>query len=331
MTKYEAVPTAIAVTTPLKSPAPKGKSIIFMTQGAVPGVVTMGKGEKQAADAIGWNYSEINYDLSNPGTLQSALSTALVKHPTVVSITGADPTQIPASTVSAYAAAGIPIIVSTAASVTNGETFQGNAGGPESYKAAAQAVAAWFVADSKGKGNVVVANVQGVTILKTWTDAFTDQVKALCPACGVKVVPIPIAQAQAGGEPSLVVSSLRQNPSYKYVMFDDGNFSSGINSALSAAGLTDVKVGGSDFQPEQAEALRTGKQSVWTGECLLCIGYTNVDLALRWLEKSSIAEDSNPQPTQLLTKANIGTQNSFLQPADALAQYEKLWQVATTN
>lgn len=326
--KFATTPKVLPVTTPLKSPPPNGKSLIFLTQGNVPGVVKLGEGERAAAAAIGWKFSEINYDQSNPATLQSALRTALLKTPTVVSVTGTDPSQIGASTLSAYAAAGIPIVDSTASNVTLTKTIIGDPGGDKTYVTYAQAAAAWFVVDSKGKGKALIANVQGITILKTYADAFVAEVETLCPACSAKIVPIPIASALGGQEQGLVVSALRSNSGYKYVFYDDGDFAIGINAALSAAALSDVKVGGSDFQPEQAKALGGGTQAMWTGENLLNIGYTAVDVALRWVEGMPTDEDSNPQPTQLVTKDKIGSMTEFGQPADALAQWKTLWQVS---
>ncbi len=328
LTQFENTPTAIPVTTPLKTPAPKGKTLIFLTQGNVPGVVKLGDGEKAAAAAIGWNFSEINYDQSNPASLQSALSTALVKHPTVVSLTGTDPSQIGASTLAAYGKAGVPIVDSTASGVTLTKTIIGDPAGDPTYQNYAKVAAAWFVVDSGGKGKALVANVQGITILKTYANAFVSEVKQLCPGCSAKIVPVPIASALGGQEQPLVVSSLRSNPSYKYVFYDDGDFAIGINSALSAAGLTGIKVGGSDFQPEQAKALSSGTQAAWTGENLVNTGYTAVDVALRWVEGMPTTEDANPQPTQLLTKDKIGGLVDFQQPGDALSQWKKLWQVS---
>lgn len=325
--QFANAPTAIPVTTPLKTPAPKGKTLIFLTQGNVPGVVKLGDGEKAAAAAIGWNFSEINYDQSNPATLQSALNTALIEHPTVVSLTGTDPAQIGAATLAAYAAAGVPIVDSTASGVTLTKTIIGDPGGDSTYHNYAKLAAAWFVVASQGKGKALLANVQGITILKTYADAFVSEVNQLCSSCSVKVVPVPIASALGGQEQSLVVSALRSNPGYTYVFYDDGDFAIGINSALSAAGMTGIKIGGSDFQPQEAQALRAGTQSVWTGENLLDIGYTVVDVALRWVEGMSTTEDANPQPTQLLTKSNIGNMTDYQQPTNALDQWKKLWGV----
>jgi ribose transport system substrate-binding protein len=323
-------PTAIPVTTPLKSAPPKGKTLIFLTQDNVPGVVKLGQGEQQAAAAVGWNFSEVNYDQSNPASLQSALSTALIKHPTAVSITGTDPAQIGASTLAKYAAAGIPVIDSTAAGVTLTKTLLGVPGGPQSYVAAAQAAAAWFVVNSGGTGKALVATVSGLTILTVYANAFVAEVHSLCPtSCAAKTVPVPIASAVGGEEPGVVVAALRSNPDYKYLFFDDGDFGIGINSALASAGITGVKIGGEDFQAQEAAALKAGTQSVWTGENLLDIGYTVVDVALRYVEGMPITEDSSPQPIELMTQANIGEQTAFNQPANALRQWETLWHVSS--
>jgi ribose transport system substrate-binding protein len=328
--KYASTPAGIPVTTPLRSVPPKGKTLIFLTQDNVPGVVKLGQGEQQAAAAIGWKFSEVNYDQSNPATLQSALSTALIKHPTVVSITGTDPSEIGASTLHAYAAAGIPIVDSTAAGVTVTKTLLGDPGGPESYTASAQAAAAWFVADSGGTGKALVATVSGITILGVYASAFAAEVKTLCPSsCSAKIVPVPVASAVGGQEPGLVVAALRSNPEYKYLFFDDGDFGIGINSALSSAGITGVKIGGGDFQPQEAAALKAGTQSMWTGENLVDIGYTAVDVALRYVEGMPITQDSNPQPVELMTQSNIGNATDFQQPANALQQWETLWHVSS--
>lgn len=331
LSQYSSAPTAIPVTTPLATKPAKGK-LIFLTQGAVPGVVKLGDGEQAAAAAAGWSFSTINYDQANPASLNSALQTALAEHPTAVSETGALPSEVSTSVLAAYRAAKIPIIVSTVASTaTNDPYVLGNAGGPASYAAAAKAVAAWFVADSEGTGRAVVADVPALTVLADWTASFKSEVATLCSACSVQVLTVSLSSAEDGQEASEAVSTLRRNPSYKYLFFDDGDFGIGINAALSSAGLSDIKIGGSDFQPQEATALRAGEQSAWTGENLLDIGYTNVDIALRSAEHMSVAADSNPQPTELFTKANIGNLNGFAQPANALQSWEALWKVSAAS
>ena len=86
-TKALAMPTSITQTTPLPSKAPSGKSIIFVSNGLA-ATERIATGVHEAADAIGWSYSEIHFDAANPATLESALLTALAKKPSAVAEAG---------------------------------------------------------------------------------------------------------------------------------------------------------------------------------------------------------------------------------------------------
>jgi ribose transport system substrate-binding protein len=301
--------------------------MIFLTQSNVPAVVTLGEGVKQAATAVGWNFSQINYDPADPATLQQALSTALIKHPTAISMSGTDPSQIGASMLAAYSKAHIPIIDSSSAIAKLAAPVIGNVGGGATYQQYAKALAAWFVVDSGGKGKAILASTQGLAIFKTYADAFVAEVKTLCSACDAKLIPVPFAAAAGGQTNQRAISALRSNPGYKYLIYDNGGFATGINSAFAAAGLNDVKVGGSDFHEEQATALASGKQAAWTGLNMHENGYTIMDIALRYVEGMPIDQDNSVQPTQIVTKANIGKMSVFDQPSDSLAQWKKLWHV----
>lgn len=324
--RYDAAPTQIPVRTPLNSPAPGGKTVVALINGNVPAAVELFSGVKAAAAAVGWKYIHVDYDQSNPATLASGLATALIKHPAVVVLSGTDPKTLSASTISAYTAAKVPLVaLEQTGATSNGTVLVSNA--DASFGAQAQALAAWFVVDSKGEGKALVASVQGVPGLQKFSSSFVRDVHALCSTCSAKIVPVPIASALGGQEPSTVVSALRSNSGYKYVFFDDGSFASGIDAAVSSAGLTGVKVGGQDFQPAQAQALRGRTEAVWTGENVVAIGYIAIDMALRHLEGMSVAEDSSAQGTQLMTSSNIGSVTDFSKPADALEQWRKLWKV----
>jgi ribose transport system substrate-binding protein len=330
--KFSKAPTSIQITEPLKAAPAKGKTFIYLAQNNVPTAVTTSTAIRTATEAIGWKFSQLNFDQANPASIQSALSTALIKHPTAVGMIGVDPTQVGVSTVKSYESGGVALVFGNISQPgwSFGKAIIGSTGGDTSYANYANALAAWFAIDSGGKGKAVLASTQGISILKTFSDAFVADTKKFCPGCSVKVVPVPIASALGGQTNQLIVSNLRSNPSYKYVFYDDGPFSDGINSALSGAGLTGIKVGGNDINPEQAGALAAGTQYAWTGMTQTNIGYTMVDTALRWLQGMSLtADNNNPQPTQLLTKANVaGTRTVFDKPANALDQWKKLWHVS---
>ena len=325
LTRFTAAPKTIPVTTPLTSKPPAGKSLVVLTPAGVPNAQVWSQGIKAAEDAIGWHYQSLSYDQSNPATLNSALNTALIKNASATAVLGISPSQVAPSTIAAYKNHGVPIIISYATGVTRTSTVL-PANADKSYAAAAAALASWFVVDSHGKGKALIANVQGPPALKTFANDLVARIRSTCSSCAAKVVPIPIGTALSGGSPQLVVSSLRANSAYKYVLYDEGSFASGITSALASAGLNGIKVGGSDYTKEQAAAVGNHTQAAWTALNAKNVGYTAVDVALRYLEHLPLTEDSTAQPTQLITRDNIsGTSTPFNEPTNALAQWKKLW------
>ena len=327
--QYSAPPDKIAQTVPVPKAPPKGKTIVFIGQGSDPAVETIGQGIKAAAQAVGWNYAEIDFTPGNPASLASAMTSALAKHPVAVSAVGQDPGTFEHSVVAAYAKAGVPIIISNASTFASSKVFVGDPGGVSSYQLAGKVLGAWVVADSKGKANVIAAHQPVYPALNAWLTGFQQEVSATCPGCHVKVLNSTVAQGVNGQESSAVVADLRRSPGYTYVMWDDGAWASGFTSALSAAGLTGIKVGGSDFTAEQAAALKNGTQAVWTGFNVKEVGYGVVDQAVRYVENVPVTSNDNTLPTELITKNNVGNQTTFVAPADALQQYEKLWKVSS--
>lgn len=331
--QFHAAPKQIPQTVPLPSKPPTGKTLAFLVQQGVSSNALIGNAEKAAVQALGWKYVEIPYDGSNPATLQAAFATALSRHANVVTLTAIPTSLFGKSTISNYQRAGVPIVVGAEAPVpppNNPVVQTGDADGPATFQQAAKVVAAWFVADSGGEGNAVVESVPSLSVIPPWVNEFKSEVHALCPKlCGVQVVNATLTQATSPGQNgTLVTSALRRNPSYKYLLFSDATFASGINAALSSAGLTDIKVGGSDYQSEQAAALRSHTQAAWTGVSLQNLAYGNVDYAVRAVMHAPLTSNNDQLPIELMTPSNIGNQTTFNQPPDSLQQYEKIWHVA---
>jgi ribose transport system substrate-binding protein len=332
--KFNKPPATIGQTVPLPKAPPAGKTLAFLVQEGVPSNALIGQAEGAAAKAIGWKYIEIPYDGSNPATLQSAFNSALIQHATAVTLTAIPTSVFGTSIVAAYQRAGVPIIVGAEAPVPPpSKEIYGDADGPTTFAQAAKVVAAWFVADSGGQGKAVIENVSSLTVIPIWVDAFQAEVKALCPKlCAVKVVNATLTEAVSPGQNgSLLATALERSPGYKYLLFSDATFASGINSALASAGLTGIKIGGSDFQVEQAAALRSHTQAAWTGVSLQQLAYGDVDYALRAVEGVPLTTNNNTLPIELMTSANIGNQTTFNQPANSLQQYEKIWKVPVTQ
>jgi ribose transport system substrate-binding protein len=328
LAKYLKPPTQITQTVALPSAPPKGKSLIYLVQASVPTTIAIGKAAGAAAKAVGWKFSEISYDPANPATLQTAFATALLKHPTAVGVTGIDPSDY-ASTLANYKKAGVPIIVTSGVPIAITKPLIGLV--DDSRADEAEALASWFATDSDGTGQALLAHVTGFPSLDAVVADFSTDVKTLCPGCKVNFVDVPISEVEQGQESGLVVSALRSNPNDKYLIFDDGDFATGINSALSAANLTGIKIAGLNMQPDEASALRAGTQSAWTADNNSLTGYDIVDLAVRSAEGVPETTNDETEATQLMTPSNIGSISVWNQPTDALQQYEKLWKVSTTG
>jgi ABC-type sugar transport system substrate-binding protein len=97
---------------------------------------------------------------------------------------------------------------------------------------------------------------------------------------------------------------------------------------MSAAGITGVTVGGALATAENEQAILNGTETAFTTYNSSYIGWQTVDVALRLLEKMTIPPYDNGVPTQLVTKATVGTPaDSATAPANYPQQFGKLWGV----
>jgi hypothetical protein len=73
---------------------------------------------------------------------------------------------------------------------------------------------------------------------------------------------VTLAQLSSGKVAGLVATVARANSSYKYLFFDSGDFAIGVPSALSAAGVHGLSIGGRELVPDGAAALKTTRVSL---------------------------------------------------------------------
>ena len=323
---YKTLPTTINITTPLKSAPPAGKTIVMLGTNNPSNVIVQQEMAKLAKDAK-WNFSVVSYDPANPGTFTSAETTALAKHPQYLVEAGL---PLTASQIAMAKSAGAKWILDSVypVNVTPPVIAQSDAYSQDALMG--KIVADYFVSDSGGKGNAVIEHVPAYPILDGFTTGFANEVKAQCPGCKMSTSNITIPDLVAGKVPSDLVSALRSNPSANYLVFDDGPFADGITSALSAAGLNGkVKVIGEAADTAGIAALKTGQEAAWTGFDPGYESYENMDIAFRDTEGMPIPlSQEAQQPTQLLTKDTIGSTTNWSAPADAEAQWLKLWHLS---
>lgn len=326
-----ATPAAITQTTPLTTKPAKG-SIVFLDNGE-PDTEVIANGTKEAAQAAGWTYSSITYDASSPATLQQAFLNALAKHPTVVTEAGNPQSQFGATVLSRYKAAGVAIIPTSTSPVTENAVIPvSDANIPNGYatnKAMAEVLAAWFVKDSKGKGKALIPNITAYPTLQGVVDGFKEETKKLCPGCTVNSIPISLSEVTGGTVVSTAVSAVQRTGS-NYLIFDNGEFGTGAETALKTAGLSNVVVSGLSPQPSQIAALKNGAHEAWMNQGFQYVGWATLDLAFRLQQKLPLTTNDATQPVQLVTSQNaksVSEQVNIPIPADGLTSFKKLWKV----
>lgn len=323
---YNSMPTTINITTPLKSAPPAGKTIVMLGTNN-PSNVIIQQGLQKLAQMAHWNYSLVSYDPANPGTFTQAETTALAKHPQYLVEAGL---PLTASQLAMAKSAGAKWILDSVYPVSVTDPVIGQVDAYAQDALMGKIVADYFISDSGGKGNAIIEHVPAYPILDGFTTGFANEVKAQCPGCKTSTTNITIPELTAGTVPSTLVSALRSNPSANYLVFDDGPFADGITSAVSAAGLSGkVKIIGEAADQAGVAALKTGQEAAWTGFDPGYQAYEDMDIAFRNAEGMPIPVALEAeQPTQLLTKATIGSTTNWSAPSDAQTQFLKIWHIS---
>lgn len=323
--KYTVAPSKITQTAKLSGPVPTGKKIVFVNSG-LPATQLIAGGVREAAGALGYDYSSVSYDGGNPATLQAALRTALSSRPDAVIVAGNPPATFGKATVQAYRDAGVPLVVGSVCPVEAKAPIVAGAAGCELEEATGRAFADWFIADSGGKGKALFVNVKAIPSLAAFVKAFSAETSAKCSGCTVDVLEATLNQVSENQIVSSAVNKLRTDPTYDYLFFDNAQWSKGILPALKAAGMGNVKVGGRSLDEGALNALHGGKQAAWTALAYNVIGYGNMDAALRAIAKEPPAVVV--PPFQIVTPENSKDVTApYRYPTDALQQYLKVWKV----
>lgn len=320
-------PTAILQDVPLSEAGPRDGSVIFLDNGNASTAEIWG-GVKEAAESGRWSFSTIPYKSNDPSTLQAAFMTALQKKPTGVILAGESPSTWSASVIDAYAAAGVPIIAGSTCPVEDDGTVHPGSGTCEQNPRTGKALADWVVADAGGQPiQVLMQSMPQYNVYIGFRDAFQQELTRLCPECSATVQETTLAQFGAGQIPSAFVNTLRSNPDYDYVVFDNGAWAQGFIPAMNAAGLADrVKVIGNGINGDVLSQLQAGTIAAWSANAYRLYGYGSFDSLLRVLTGSPGMEENSAVPFQLVTPESAqGLTLPYEAPADALEQYRTLW------
>ena len=328
---YQAAPTKIPQKVPLKAKPPTGINLVYFNQGT-PSQTATGQAIKDQMPALGWTYSEVIWQASNAASVESAINAALARDADVIIAPSLVPELLSNSTKQTLLAAKVPVIVGQICPTTplQPPLFPG-AGMCANEVPVARALANWFVADSNGKGKMVLESMPQFAIFVKFREELLKEVARICTACEVEVQEVTFAQYSSNQIPAILVNKLRANPDFTYLFFDYGQWSRGILSALDSANLlSTTKVGGRTVDAGTLQALKDGQEVAWTASGFSNVGLGHLDAALRVITKSSGISLDAAYPLQLLTNVNAKTAPDpyLMVPADSVAQYHKLWKIS---
>jgi ABC-type sugar transport system substrate-binding protein len=324
---YDELPTRLpAGYTPLKQ-APKQGTVIHIV-GPLPSEQTVAGAEQQAVEAAGWTYKAMQFN-GSVADLNTKFTEAINDKPNMITLLGWPVADLKGP-LAAAKKAGIVVVfgdVSDAAQSDPG--LAAVTGGVPTYTLIGELNAYEFMRDSGCKGSAALFNLSAYPILKIGADAFISTVKAHCPACSVGYGEIQPTDIGTPAATQAIVSKIQSNPSINYVGVTLGDMAIGLSAALKQAGITNVKIFGSDPVAEGIAALRDGTNSWWVEESPQINGVVLFDAGLRAMESGTIANPNNGNfPLYVLTPKNVPSGSSIpVAPQDYLKEFESLWHV----
>ncbi|MGY2876169.1 ABC-type sugar transport system substrate-binding protein [Marmoricola sp. URHA0025 HA25] len=326
-------PTSIGLDVPLTSAPPVGKKVFFVGN-------TTPDGERvidafnEAAKAVGWTVTRLNYDVSNFASANTAIQQAIQAKADFITYLSV-PESVIKSSIADAKAAGIPVFPAVAPEPPSKAAWRfSNPFGSSDFEVGARLNADYVISQSKASGDVLLVNVPSIPGLQDYGDAFAAEMSKNCPACALGHVDVPFSDVTSGAVPAKVVSYLRSHPHVDHVVFAVGAFSTGFPAAASAAGLKlgadgiDVSVFSNG--PGNLADIKSGSQQMGLTVGLPWAGWMVVDAMARY----SLGMDLDPNwkavvPLLVQTEDNVGDPNTLWPgPEDYRSQFKRLWQLS---
>jgi ribose transport system substrate-binding protein len=328
MQQFLNTPTSINIDTALTKKPPTGKTLIGLDSGLGSAKV-LAQYWKQAAEDLGWKYVDLNSG-ATPEQQQKAMESAIQQNPSGILTSG-----IPIATIKSQLQEaqqkGIWVNTSASTDQPSGAMFDTSIANPDQLHEWGKMVAAYVVANSGGKAVIQDFSLPVFPILEEFDKAFQAAIKVWCPNC--KVTEHPQQGTDIGTKtPGAVVSAVQSNPGTNWLIFDLGDLATGVDDALSSAGITGMHIGGLTADTPNIQALKTKKEDVWTAYSLPIVAYRQVDSFARKFVGDPILKAS--LPTQLMTQENVNSlvndsAGNYVGVSDYRDQFKKLWLVGS--
>ncbi len=315
-------PSKIGPTVPISKPIPSGKSIIYVNCGAV-ACTNTGAGLKEAATALGWTYKEINAQ-PTPESIQAAFAQVVREKPDGVASNGFS-TAAYQRQLAQLKDAKIPVLSNTGTEPAgNGLSLQLQS---DVAPRAMELLADKAVLDAGGKGDFGSIIITGYPIVKQYGEAFTAEVKKVCPDCGVK--DLEIQPTSIGKDaPAKITNFLRANPSVKGIFLGYDDLANGLATAVRNAGVDMPK--SYSWAPTQigVKALQTGERTAAVAQGTRETGWQFADAFARSFVGQPVSESAKWQDWEVWSKDYGNVPKNADNPpviADYKQQFLKLW------
>lgn len=192
-----------------------------------------------------------------------------------------------------------------------------------------KAMANYVVAKMNPKAKVVVYDVPEIQLIGLIADAFTGELKRICPACSVRRVQIP-AGTIANKAPNTIVSDLQANRDTNVAVFADDEVEIGLPDALAKAGIKIPTLGFAPT-PTNLQYLKDGKETAALASDLPVLAWTQLDQVARGVTGQALTgpEAQGLGVVQFLTKKDItfNPKMGWTGYPDFAVRFKKLWGV----
>lgn len=312
-----------------------GKTIYSIpANSAVPFVNTVDKAMGAYAKKLGINYVSYTNQQQQSQWVQG-MNQAISSKANVIDLLAGIPPQQLAPQIKAAKAAGIPTIDTNERDPSQATQSYVAAYVFAPFKLAGELMAAWAVAHTNGKANVLVVTSNADTSSIAVQDGVNQEMSSVCPSCKISTVNVnPVDWATK--LQTTVEGKLAGNPSINYILPVFDSMSLFVAPAITAANkVGKVHIASFNGTPAIIDMIRTGNiVSMDVGENTSDVAAAGLDQAMRVMsgmkpgnEKINvrIISKSNVTDFGVPAKSGVGYGNAFI------TGYAKLWNVSPSK
>jgi ribose transport system substrate-binding protein len=262
---------------------------------------------EEAFKAAGWSTTPIGDGQFSPTTQASLIQKAVQEKVSAIFLSAVE-VSATKSAVDAAAEAGIPIVCwqcySPPEMVESGKVMDVVDGG----KQAGEAMTAYAVAKSEGKGPLMVVTLPEFAIGREFAVGAEAAAKKYCPECEVEVINMKATEIAEAGPP-VWTAALSSHPkgSFEWVMIQSDSIGIPITKTAIQTGRTEIHTTSGEVEPEMLKLIKEGE--VATADSFTLGGYAawaGVDNVMR---KAGGEEPWNMEnmPVGVIDTSNVDT------------------------